>query len=195
VDLGRLNPRCLRSGRRGSVENRSDGAGRSGRDIMILGMSVGAFTTLHVIISLIAILAGLVAVVAMIGNHRLNGVTALFLFTTLLTSVTGFFFHSKAIGPPHIVGVISLVVLAIALWALYGRKLVGVWRRVYVVTAVVALYLNGFVAVVQAFDKFPALHALAPKGTEPPFALGQGATLVVFVILGYLAVRKYRPAL
>ncbi|HEV7386712.1 MAG TPA: hypothetical protein VGN89_17645 [Phenylobacterium sp.] len=160
---------------------------------MILGMSVGAFTTLHVIISLIAILAGLVVLVAMIGNRRLNGVTALFLFTTVLTSVTGFFFHSKAIGPPHIVGVISLVVLAIALWALYGRKLVGIWRPVYVVTAVVALYLNCFVGVVQAFDKIPALHVLAPKGTEPPFAAAQGVTLLLFIALGYLAARAYRP--
>ena len=160
---------------------------------MILGMSVGAFTTLHVIISLIAILAGLVVLFAMIANRRLNGVTALFLLTTVLTSVTGFFFHSKAIGPPHIVGAISLVVLAIALWALYGGKLVGVWRPVYVVTAVLALYLNCFVGVVQAFDKIPALHALAPKGTEPPFAAAQGATLLLFIVLGYLAVRAYRP--
>ena len=170
-----------------------DGAGRPGAKTMILGMSVGAFTTLHVIISLIAILAGLVVLFAMIANRRLNGVTALFLLTTVLTSVTGFFFHSKAIGPPHIVSVISLVVLAIALWALYGRKLVGVWRPVYVVTAVLALYLNCFVAVAQAFDKIPALHALAPKGTEPPFAVAQGVTLVLFIVLGYLAMRAYRP--
>jgi len=161
---------------------------------MILGMSVGAFTTLHVAISLIAILAGLVVLIAMIGNRRLDGVTALFLAATILTSATGFFFHSKAVGPPHIVGVISLVVLAISLLALYGRKLAGIWRPVYVVTALVALYLNCFVGVVQAFDKVPALHALAPKGTEPPFGAAQAATLLVFVILGYLAVRTYRPA-
>src|SRR5258708_4509884 len=161
---------------------------------MILGMSVGAFTTLHVIISLIAILAGLVVRFAMVGSGRLSGVTAVFLFMTILTSVPGFFFHSKAIGPPHIVGVISLVVLAIALLALYGRKLAGVWRPVYAVAAVAALYFNCFVGVVQAFDKLPALHALAPKGTEPPFVAAQGATLLLFVILGYLAVRKYRPA-
>jgi hypothetical protein len=160
---------------------------------MILGMSVEAFAKLHVVISLIAILAGLVALVAMIGNRRLNGVTALFLITTVLTSVSGFFFHSKAIGPPHIVGVISLVVLAIALWALYGRNLAGLWRPTYVVTAALALYLNGFVGVVQAFDKIPALHRLAPKGSEPSFAAAQGATLLLFVILGYLAVRRYRP--
>jgi len=156
-------------------------------------MSVGAFTALHVIISLVAIVAGLVVLVAMIGNRRLDLVTALFLSMTILTSVTGFFFHSKAIGPPHIIGVISLVVLAVTLFALYGRKLVGVWRPVYVVTAVVALYLNCFVLVVQAFDKVAALHALAPTGKEPPFAAAQGATLLLFILLGYLATRAYRP--
>jgi hypothetical protein len=160
---------------------------------MILGLSVGAFTTLHVIISVIAILSGLIVLLAMDGNRRLPAMTALFLFTTVLTSVGGFFFHSKMIGPPHIVGVISLVDLAIALAALYLGKLVGVWRPVYVITATIALYLNVFVLVVQAFAKIPALNALAPKGTEPPFVAAQGLTLVVFVILGYLAVRKYRP--
>ena len=162
---------------------------------MILGMSVGAFTTLHVIISLVAILAGLAVLVAMIGNRQLELLTAVFLFTTVLTSVTGFFFHSKAIGPPHIVGVISLVVLAVALFAFYGRKLVGVWRPVYVVTAVLALYLNCFVLVVQAFDKIAPLHVLAPTGKEPAFAAAQGATLLLFVVLGYLATRAYRPGL
>ncbi|HEX3367434.1 hypothetical protein [Phenylobacterium sp.] len=160
---------------------------------MILGLSVGAYTTLHVIISIVAILSGLVVLLAMDGNRRLPAVTALFLFTTVLTSVGGFFFHSKMVGPPHIVGVISLVDLAIALAALYLGKLAGVWRPVYVITATIALYLNVFVLVVQAFAKVPTLNALAPKGTEPPFVAAQGATLVVFVILGYLAVRKYRP--
>jgi hypothetical protein len=160
---------------------------------MILGLSVGAYTTLHVTISIIAILAGLVVLLAMDGNRRLPAVTALFLVTTVLTSIGGFFFHSKMIGPPHIVGMISLVDLAIALGALYLGKLVGVWRPVYVITATIALYLNFFVLVAQAFDKVPALHALAPTGKEPPFATAQGVTLVVFVILGYLAVRKYRP--
>jgi hypothetical protein len=160
---------------------------------MILGLSVGAFTTLHVIISVIAILSGLIVLLAMDGNRRLPALTALFLFTTVLTSVGGFFFHSKMIGPPHIVGVISLVDLAIALAALYLGKLAGGWRPVYVITATIALYLNFFVLVVQAFAKVPALTALAPKGAEPPFVAAQGLTLVVFVILGYLAVRKYRP--
>jgi len=161
---------------------------------MILGMSVGAFTTLHVLISLVAIASGLIVLLAMIANRRLDGLTAFFLVTTILTSVTGFFFHSKAFGPPHIVGVISLVVLAASLFALYVRKLAGVWRPVYVVTAVLALYLNCFVLVVQAFQKIAVLNAFAPTGSEPPFAAAQGATLVLFVILGFLAVRRYRPA-
>jgi hypothetical protein len=161
---------------------------------MILGMSVGAFTTLHVLISLVAILAGLVVLFAMIGNRRLDGMTTVFLATTVLTSVTGFFFHSKAIGPPHIVGAISLVDLAIALFALYGRRMMGVWRPIYVITAVISLYLNCFVLVVQAFAKIAPLYALAPNGTEPPFVASQGAVLVVFVVLGFLAARRYHPA-
>jgi hypothetical protein len=161
---------------------------------MILGLSAGAFTTLHVIISLVGVLSGLVVLFAMIGDRRFAGWTAVFLATTVLTSVTGFFFHSKAIGPPHVVGVISLVVLAVALLALYGRKLAGIWRPIYVVAAVTALYLNCFVGVVQAFQKLAFLHPLAPTGSEPPFAIAQGATLLVFALSGYLAVRKYRPA-
>lgn len=161
---------------------------------MILGMSVGAFTTLHVIISLVAIAAGLIVLFAMIANSRQDALTGVFLLTTVLTSVTGFFFHSKAIGPPHIVGAISLVDLAVCHYALYGGKLVGVWRPVYVITAILSLYLNCFVLVVQAFAKIPALNALAPKGTEPPFVAAQAATLLAFAVLGYLAVRKYHPA-
>ncbi|MBS0361724.1 MAG: hypothetical protein JSR98_10110 [Proteobacteria bacterium] len=160
---------------------------------MILGLSVAAYTKLHVIISLIAIVSGLVVLLAMDANRRLNAVTGLFLVTTVLTSAGGFLFHSKAIGPPHIVGTISLVDLAVAIWALYGGRLIGVWRPVFVITATVALYLNFFVLVVQAFAKLPALHALAPNGNEPPFAIAQGITLVVFAVLGYLATRRYRP--
>ena len=160
---------------------------------MVLGMPLESFTRLHVAISLIAILAGLVALFAMIANRRLDGVTALFLITTVLTSVTGFFFHSRAIGAPHILGVLSLAALAVALWALYGRRLAGAWRPAYVLTAVAALYFNCFVGVVQGFGKLPALHALAPKGTELPFVAAQGALLLLFVLLGYRALRNYRP--
>jgi hypothetical protein len=149
---------------------------------MILGMSVETFTTLHVVISLLAIVAGLVVLVAMAGGRHLS-------------ATTGFFFHSKAIGPPHIFGVISLVALAISLGALYGRKLHGVWRPAYVVTAVLSLYLNCVVLVVQSFQKIPALNALAPKGSEPPFLIAQGVTLLVIGYLAFLALRRYRPVL
>jgi hypothetical protein len=161
---------------------------------MILGMSVAAFTALHVAISLVAIIAGLLLLPALLNSERAGKLTALFLATTILTSVTGFFFHSKAIGPPHVVGAISLVVLAMALIALYGRKLAGGWRATYVVCALVALYLNCFVGMVQAFQKVPALNVFAPKGTEPPFAATQGALLIAFIVLGVFAVKRYRPA-
>jgi hypothetical protein len=160
---------------------------------MILGLSVGAFTTLHVIISLLAIASGLVVVLLMLAGRMARAVTALYLATSILTDVTGYFFHSKSFGPPHIVGVISLAALGIATFALYGRKLAGVWRGTWVVSAVIGLYLNVFVAVVQAFGKLPALHALAPNGTEPPFAVAQGLTLVLFVVLGVQAFRRFRP--
>jgi hypothetical protein len=160
---------------------------------MILGLSVPAFTTLHVAISLIAIAVGLIVLAQMLANAYSKPLTAIFLVFTVLTSVTGFFFHSKAIGPPHIVGIVSLVVLVVSLFALYGRKLTGVWRATYVITAVLALYLNCFVLVVQAFGKIPALHALAPKGSEPPFGIAQGLTLIAFVVLGWLAVKRFKP--
>ncbi|MBS0408366.1 MAG: hypothetical protein JSR86_00515 [Proteobacteria bacterium] len=160
---------------------------------MILGLSVAAFTQLHVLISLVGIAAGLVALAAMIANRRLGGWTAVFLAATVATSATGFLFHSKAIGPPHIVGGISLVVLLLALVALYGRNLQGPWRPAYVITAVVALYLNCFVGVVQAFQKLPPLNALAPKGNEPPFLIAQAALLAATVVLGWMAVRRFHP--
>jgi len=115
----------------------------------------------------------------------------LFLATTVLTSVTGFLFHFTSFGPPEIVGAISLVILAIALVALYPSHLAGVWRPVYVVTAVLAFYLNVFVLVVQGFQKVGVLHALAPTGSEPPFLVAQAVVLVAFVALGYLAVRRF----
>jgi len=161
---------------------------------MIFGLSTSAFTTLHVIISLVAIAAGLVVVALMIAGRMARAVTGLFLATSLLTDVTGFMFHSKSFGPPHIIGVVSLLILALACFALYVRKLGGAWRGTYVVTAVTGLYLNVFVAVVQAFGKLPALHASAPTGSEPPFAIAQGLTLVIFIGLGALALRRFRAA-
>ena len=160
---------------------------------MIIGMSVHAFTVLHTLISLIGILSGLIVLVAMLGG-RGSAWTGLFLLTTVLTSVTGFMFHSATFGPPQIVGVISLVVLAIAIAALYLGHLAGAWRWVYVVTAVLALYLNVFVGVAQSFDKIPALHALAPTATETPFKVAQLIVLLIFIVLGFRAVKRYRPA-
>jgi hypothetical protein len=160
---------------------------------MILGMSLSTFTTFHVILSLIGILAGLVVLFAMFGSNRVPGWTAIFLATTLLTSVTGFLFPFTKLLPSHIVGIISLVILAVALVALYGNRLVGAWRWIYVASAVLALYLNVFVAVVQSFLKFSALHDLAPTQSEPPFAIAQGAVLLVFVALFVVAVRRFHP--
>jgi hypothetical protein len=160
---------------------------------MILGMFVQTFTALHVVISLIGIAAGLVVLFAMLAGKRNGGWTTLFLAATVATSVTGFFFQSKAIGPPHIVGVISLIILAVALFALYVRRMAGAWRRAYVISAVAALYLNCFVAVVQAFQKLSFLKPLAPTGTEPPFAAAQGVVLLLFIGLGFLAVKRFHP--
>ncbi|MDQ0473834.1 hypothetical protein [Labrys wisconsinensis] len=160
---------------------------------MILGLSIATFTLVHVLISLAGLLAGLVVLGAMIAGRRASGWTALFLATTVATSATGFLFPFRAIGPAHVVGLISLVVLAVALLALYGARLAGLWRPAYVVAAVLALYLNAFVAVAQAFQKLPALQALAPTQSEPPFLEAQIAVLALFVILGALALWRFRP--
>ncbi len=161
---------------------------------MILGMSLATFTAVHVVISLIGIAAGLIVVVGMLSASRLPGWTALFLTTTVLTSVTGFFFPAAQVLPSHVVGVISLVVLAITLVALYGKRLAGSWRWIYVAGAVLALYLNSFVGVVQAFLKVPALNRLAPTQSEPPFFVAQLTVVALFVVLGIRAAMRFRPA-
>jgi hypothetical protein len=158
-------------------------------------MSLETFTFLHVVISLVGIMTGFIVVALMLQNAPLAGWNGFFLTATILTSVTGFFFPLTAIGPPHIVGAISLVVLAVALFALYGRKLAGPWRVVYVVSAVLALYLNVFVGVVQSFAKVTYLNKLAPTGSEPPFGVAQAIVLILFVVIGFLATRRYHPAL
>jgi len=157
-------------------------------------MSTATFTLLHVVLSLVGIAAGLVALLGMLSSRRLEGWTALFLATTVLTSVTGYFFPRDQILPSHIVGALSLIVLAIALVALYGYRLERSWRWIYVVTAVLALYLNVFVAVVQAFLKIPALAEVAPTQASPVFVVTQGVVLAIFVVLGAVAVRSFHPA-
>jgi len=162
---------------------------------MILGMSIETFTQVHVVISLIGIFTGLVVLFfGLLGSSRLEGWTAVFLATTVLTSVTGFLFPIGGFTPALAVGALSMVILAVALLALYVFKLSGFWRWVYVATAVAALYLNVFVAVVQAFQKIDVLNALAPTQSEPPFVIAHTLVLAIFVVLGILAVIRFRPA-
>jgi hypothetical protein len=157
---------------------------------MILDLPM--FTLIHVIISVVGIIAGLVVVGGLIAGARLDGWTALFLVMTTLTSITGFAFPASAITPAHVVGALSLIVLAGCLAARYWMKLARAWRTTYVVTAVVAIYLNAFVLVVQLFAKTPALAQLAPTQQEAPFALTQAAMLGLFVWLGWAGVRGFR---
>lgn len=159
---------------------------------MILGMSTATFTLLHVLISLIGIGSGLIVLFGMISSKRLNGWTALFLVTTVLTSVSGYAFPTTHLMPSQILGAISLVALAIAIVARYTMHLSGGWRRTYVISAMVALYLNVFVLVVQSFEKVPALKALAPTQKEPPFQIAQLIVLVLFIGLTILAAKRFR---
>ena len=161
---------------------------------MIAGLSIGNFTILHVAISLLAIVSGLIVLSGMLGARRLPGWTALFLFTTVLTSVTGFMFPINGLTPGIVIGLISIVILAMALFALYVQHLGGAWRWIYVTTALVALYLNVFVLIVKSFQKVPALQKLAPTQSEPPFSVTQGVVLLAFLVLGTLAARRFRPA-
>ena len=163
-------------------------------ETMILGMTTSTFTLVHVLISLVGIGSGFIVVYGLLTGRRLDGWTATFLATTILTSVTGFFFPVEHILPSHMVGVISLVVLAAALLARYARHMQHSWRSIYVVCAIIALYLNVFVAVVQSFLKIPPVHALAPTQKEPPFLVAQLAVMAIFVVIGILAVKKFRVA-
>jgi hypothetical protein len=163
---------------------------------MMLGLSLPTFTILHVIISLVGIVSGLVVLFGLLGSRPAPGWTGLFLVTTILTSVTGFGFPFTQLLPSHMIGILSLVLLAIACIALYGMKLSGAWRWIYAVTAMIALYLNIFVLIIQGFLKIPALTALAPGNppSGPVFAVVQGVVLIIFVIAIIGAVRRFRPA-
>jgi hypothetical protein len=157
-------------------------------------MSVETFTFLHVVISLVGIMTGFIVVALMLSSAPIAGWNAFFLVSTIVTSVTGYFFpFTKGLTPAHVVGAISLATLAVALVAMYGKKLVGPWRWIYVASAVFALYLNFFVAIVQSFGKFAYLKKFAPTGSEPPFAVAQAIVLILFIILGIATVRRYRP--
>jgi hypothetical protein len=153
---------------------------------------LAAYTLLHVIISLIGIVSGFVVLFGLLGNKRLDCCTKTFLISTVLTSVTGFFFPVHHFMPSHGVGIISLVLLAVAIYARYARGLNGGWRKTYVITAVMSFYLNFFVLIVQSFLKIPALHSLAPTQTEPPFKITQLIALVIFIILTVLAAIRFK---
>jgi len=162
---------------------------------MILGLSLQTFTIVHVVISLVAIVSGLVALFGMLFSNRLAGWTALFLCATVLTSVTGFMFPFGGFTPALGTGVVSIVVLAVALLALYGKRLNGAWRWIYVATAVTALYVNVLVLIVQGFQKVALLQPLAPTQSEPPFLIAQSVVLIIFVVLGVAAAIRFRPDL
>lgn len=161
---------------------------------MILGMSLAGFTVFHLVLSMIAIAVGFVVAGGLLASNRLPGWTLWFLVLTILTSATGFLFPFTTLLPSHIVAIISLVLLAVAVYALYGKGLAGVWRAVYIVTAMLALWFNVFVLIAQSFQKVALLNVYAPTGAEPPFAITQGIVLVFFIGLIILSLRKFRPA-
>jgi hypothetical protein len=158
---------------------------------MIFGMPT--FTFVHVLISLIGIATGFLVVFGLIAGKRMDGLTAVFLLFTVLTSVTGFMFPIHGVTPGLIVGAISMVLLVIAILARYKFGMIGGWRSTYVITATMSQYLNVFVLIAQSFQKVPALKAMAPTGSEPPFLVAQGVCLLVFLVLGYLAVKRFHP--
>lgn len=159
---------------------------------MVFGLE--GYTLFHIALSLVAIAAGFVVVGGFLSNARLDGATHLFLATSVATNVTGLLFPFTALLPSHIVALISLLVLAVAIYARYFTSLGGVWRGVYVITATLALYLNVLVLIAQTFLKNPALSALAPTQAEPPFAVTQGLALVLFLAVGLLSMRRFRPS-
>jgi hypothetical protein len=150
------------------------------------------FTLFHVLLSLIGIGAGFVFVFGLLSSRWLNGWNSWFLWTTILTSITGFLFPFHKLLPSHILGILSLIVLALAGYALYARRLAGAWGRTYVISAIIALYFNFFVLIAQLFMKVPALKALAPTQSEAPFKISQLAALLLFILLGIFATKGFR---
>ena len=155
---------------------------------------MSSFTLLHVAISLGAIASGFVVVFGLVASKTCPRMTAVFLWMTLATTVTGFMFPFHGVTPAFVTGIVSLVVLAPVFYAWYGTRLTGPWRAIHVIGAILSLYLNFFVLIVQSFLKISALHDLAPTQKEPPFAVAQGLAFVLFLVLGTLATLKFRPA-
>src|ERR1700759_3154622 len=159
---------------------------------MMLGLSLHAVTVLHVVISLVGIASGLVVLYGLFKSQSMPGMTAIFLITTILTNATGFMFPFEKLLPSHIIAILSLVLLAIACFALYSMKAAGAWRSIYVITAITSLYLNVFVLVIQSFLKIGPLHERPPgvPPSAPPFAVTQGVVLVLFVVAIIASVRR-----
>ena len=154
---------------------------------------MSTYTLVHVLISLAAIVSGLVVLWGLLKSERMDGMTMVFLVMTAATNFTGFGFPFNGVTPGIKLGIISSVVLVIALLARYAFHLRGAWRWIYAVSAVALLYFNVFVLIAQLFQKLPALHALAPTGSEPPFAIAQGVVLVLFLVAMVMAGRRFRP--
>jgi hypothetical protein len=161
---------------------------------MILGLSLMQFTYLHVFLSLVGIGAGIFIIYGLLTSRRLSILTSLFLVTTVGTSLTAFLFPFNGVTPGIILGILSMIVLVLAIVALYGKKLAGPWRGTYVVSVMLAYYFNFFVLVAQSFDKVPALHAIAPSQKSPGFGITQLAVLVIFILLTTRAFKKFHPA-
>ena len=161
---------------------------------MTWGIPTDTFLQIHVVLSLVGIASGLVVLYGLLTGQPLGVWTAVFLATTILTGVTGFPLPPFGFDPPRAVGIILLILLALAVAALYAFRLAGAWRSIYVITAIMALYLNVFVGVTQSFQKLSFLQPLAPTQSEPPFLIAQIAVLLLFIVLGVLAVRRFHPA-
>ena len=159
---------------------------------MILGLTPLVF--IHTLISLVGIVTGFIVLKGLLTNDRMDRMTGWFLAMTILTSATGFILPATKFMPSHAVGVLSLVILAIACYARYGKHMAGGWRATWLTTAIMAQYFNCFVLVAQLFLKVPALHELAPEGKEPPFAIAQGVVLLAFIAAGILSLKRFRPA-
>jgi hypothetical protein len=160
---------------------------------MIWGLPADTFTLIHTVLSLIALVSGIIVVIKLAGNKSGGWCTGLFLLTALATNITAFGFPFTQFLPSHYFAIVSLIVLVLAIIGRYVTHYGGAWRWIYVVSVVLAVYLDAFVAVVQAFLKIPAVQELAPTQSEPPFAIAQGAVLVIFLVLGILAVRRFHP--
>lgn len=149
---------------------------------------------IHTLISLVGIVLGFIVMKGLFANDRMDRMTGWFLAMTILTSATGFILPATKIMPSHVVGVISLVILAIACYARYSKRMAGGWRVTWLTTAIMAQWFNCFVLVAQLFLKVPPLHELAPEGNEPPFAIAQGVVLLAFIAAGVVSLKKFRPA-